>query len=106
MNTFRTGLLLAGLTGLFLAIGYLLGGQSGMLLAFLFAVPNGADGLPDNAGVGGGGVAYIFTSSLGVGLAGFVLFISAAGQFFCTTACMTSASRMTLVRRVRCGRRA
>jgi heat shock protein HtpX len=37
MNTLRTGLLLAGLTGLFLAIGYLMGGQSGMLLAFLFA---------------------------------------------------------------------
>jgi heat shock protein HtpX len=37
MNTFRTGLLLAGLTGLFLAIGYLMGGQNGMLLAFLFA---------------------------------------------------------------------
>ena len=29
-----------------------------LLLCFLFAVPNGADGLPDNAGVGGGGVAY------------------------------------------------
>jgi heat shock protein HtpX len=37
MNTFRTGLLLAGLTGLFLAIGYLMGGQNGMMLAFLFA---------------------------------------------------------------------
>lgn len=37
MNTFRTGLLLAGLTGLFLAIGYLVGGQGGMVLAFLFA---------------------------------------------------------------------
>jgi heat shock protein HtpX len=37
MNTFRTGLLLAGLTGLFLAIGYLMGGQGGMVLAFLFA---------------------------------------------------------------------
>ena len=66
-----------------------------LLLAFLFAVPNGADGLPDNAGVGGGGVAYIFTAALGTGLAGLVLFISACGQFFCTTACMTSASRMT-----------
>ncbi len=65
-----------------------------LLLAFLFAIPNGADGLPDNAGVGGGGVAYIFTSSLGATLAALVLFISAAGQFFCTTACMTSASRM------------
>ncbi len=66
-----------------------------LLLAFLFAVPNGSDGLPDNAGVGGGGVAYIFTESLGTNLAGLVLLISAAGQFFCTTACMTSASRMT-----------
>jgi amino acid transporter len=66
-----------------------------LLLAFLFAVPNGADGQPDNAGVGGGGVAYIFTESLGTNLAGLVLLISAAGQFFCTTACMTSASRMT-----------
>jgi heat shock protein HtpX len=37
MNTFRTGLLLAGLTGLFLAVGYLIGGQGGMVLAFLFA---------------------------------------------------------------------
>ena len=37
MNTFRTGLLLAGLTGLFLAVGYLMGGQGGMVLAFLFA---------------------------------------------------------------------
>ena len=37
MNTFRTGLLLACLTGLFLAIGYLIGGQGGMVLAFLFA---------------------------------------------------------------------
>jgi len=37
MNTFRTGLLLAGLTGLFLAVGYLIGGQGGMMLAFLFA---------------------------------------------------------------------
>jgi heat shock protein HtpX len=37
MNTFRTGLLLAAMTGLFLAIGYLMGGQRGMLLAFIFA---------------------------------------------------------------------
>jgi hypothetical protein len=27
MNTMRTGLLLAGMTGLFLAVGYLIGGQ-------------------------------------------------------------------------------
>src|SRR3569832_787906 len=37
MNLFRTGILMAGLTGLFLAIGYLIGGQSGMVMAFLFA---------------------------------------------------------------------
>ncbi len=37
MNVARTGLLLAGLTGLFLAVGYLIGGQQGMLIAFVFA---------------------------------------------------------------------
>ena len=36
-----------------------------LLLAFLFAIPDDATGNPDNAGVGGGGVAYIFTSSAG-----------------------------------------
>jgi heat shock protein HtpX len=38
MNLFRTGILMAALTGLFLAIGYLIGGQSGMAIAFLFAL--------------------------------------------------------------------
>jgi heat shock protein HtpX len=37
MNTLRTGLLLAAMTGLFLAAGYLLGGQSGMVMAFMLA---------------------------------------------------------------------
>ncbi len=37
MNLFRTGLLMAAMTGLFLAIGYVIGGQSGMVMAFLFA---------------------------------------------------------------------
>jgi heat shock protein HtpX len=37
MNVFRTGLLMAALTGLFVAIGYVIGGQTGMLIAFLFA---------------------------------------------------------------------
>ena len=37
MNYVRTALLLAALTGLFLAVGYLLGGASGMAIAFLFA---------------------------------------------------------------------
>ena len=66
-----------------------------ILLAFLFAIPDDASGNPDNAGVGAGGVAYIFTSALDTNLAAVVLGISAIGQFFCTTACMTSASRMT-----------
>jgi heat shock protein HtpX len=38
MSYFRTALLLAVLTGFFLAIGYLLGGQSGLLIALLFAL--------------------------------------------------------------------
>ena len=37
MNYARTGVLLAGLTGLFLAIGYLIGGQAGMLIALAIA---------------------------------------------------------------------
>ena len=38
MNFMRTGLLLAGLTGLFLAVGYLIGGQAGMLIALAFSI--------------------------------------------------------------------
>lgn len=38
MNYFRTGLLLAALTGLFVAVGYVIGGSGGMLIAFLIAV--------------------------------------------------------------------
>lgn len=38
MNLFRTGLLMALMTGLFLVIGYLIGGGPGMVIAFLFAV--------------------------------------------------------------------
>jgi heat shock protein HtpX len=37
MNVFRTGLLMAALTGLFLAVGFVIGGAPGMLIAFLFA---------------------------------------------------------------------
>ena len=37
MNTLRTAILMAFMTGLFIAIGYLIGGQSGMVIAFLFA---------------------------------------------------------------------
>ncbi len=38
MNYFRTGLLLVALTGLFVGIGYLLGGGGGMAIAFLLAL--------------------------------------------------------------------
>lgn len=38
MAYFRTSVLLAGLTALFLAIGYMLGGEGGMMIALLFAL--------------------------------------------------------------------
>jgi len=38
MNYARTALLLAAMTGLFLGVGYLIGGQSGMVIAFLIAL--------------------------------------------------------------------
>jgi heat shock protein HtpX len=37
MNIVRTGLLMAGLTGLFLVTGFFVGGQVGIFVAFLFA---------------------------------------------------------------------
>ena len=38
MGYFRTALLLAGMTGLFLAVGYLLGGSGGLVIAFMVAL--------------------------------------------------------------------
>lgn len=38
MNYLRTGILLAGMTALFLAVGYMIGGTGGMVFAFLFAI--------------------------------------------------------------------
>ncbi len=38
MNTLRTGVLLAGLTGLFLAVGFLIGGEGGLVIAFVLAL--------------------------------------------------------------------
>jgi len=37
MNVLRTGVLMALMTGLFLVVGFLIGGQIGMVIAFLFA---------------------------------------------------------------------
>ena len=60
-----------------------------LLLSFLFAVQN-----PTDVTNGGGGVATIFTEALTSGWASAILVIAAAGQLFCTFACMTSCSRM------------
>jgi amino acid transporter len=84
----------AAARGIWQSIAYSALGGYILLLAVVFAVPNDDSGNPDNAGVGAGGVAYIFTSALGSNWAALVLFISAAGQLFCATSCMTSASRM------------
>ena len=61
-----------------------------LLLAFLYAVQD-----PEAVTAGGGGVAVIFAQALDAKWAGAVLMIAAIGQFFCSTACMTSTSRMT-----------
>ncbi|MBV9920802.1 MAG: amino acid permease, partial [Pseudonocardia sp.] len=60
-----------------------------LLLSFLFAVQD-----EDKVTSGGGGVALIINQALSSNWAGTVLFISTAGQFFCTVACMTSTTRM------------
>ncbi len=64
--------------------GYLL------LLAFLFAVQD-----PQGVSDGFGAVDVIFGQALPDGWHFLILLISTAGQLFCTTACLTSASRMT-----------
>ncbi len=60
-----------------------------LLLSFLFAVQN-----PEEVTAGGGGVSVIFNQALSSNWAFLVLIIASIGQFFCTTACMTSTSRM------------
>jgi amino acid transporter len=85
----------AAAKGIWRSIFYSVIGGYILLLCVTFAIPNLPNGQPDNAGVGGGGVAYIFVQSMGSHWATFVLFISASAQFFCATSCMTSASRMT-----------
>lgn len=42
MNTLRTGMLLAALTALFMGVGLLLGGATGMILALVFAIGTNA----------------------------------------------------------------
>ncbi|BBY16600.1 amino acid permease [Mycolicibacterium litorale] len=60
-----------------------------LLLTFLFAVQDA-----DEVSAGGGAVVTIFNQAMDSTWVAIVLLISTAGQFFCTTACQTSASRM------------
>ncbi|MCX6461907.1 MAG: amino acid permease [Actinobacteria bacterium] len=60
-----------------------------LLLAFLFAVQD-----PAAVSAGGGGVQVILDQALTPFMSGSVLLIATLGQLFCTTACLTSASRM------------
>ncbi|MCD9199760.1 amino acid permease [Aeromicrobium wangtongii] len=76
--------------GIWRSIAYSALGGWVLLLAFLFAVQD-KDGVTE----GGGAVDVIFSQALPEGWHFIVLAISTAGQFFCTVACLTSASRMT-----------
>ena len=38
MNYFRTAMLLAGMTALFMGCGYMIGGEAGMLIALIIAI--------------------------------------------------------------------
>ncbi len=60
-----------------------------LLLSFLFAVQD-----VDAVTAGGGLVQVIFAQAMDSQWVAIILLISSAGQFFCTTACQTSASRM------------
>jgi amino acid transporter len=85
-----TGAAMGAAKGIWQSIFYSAIGGWVLLLAFLFAVQD-----PDAVTAGGGGVDLIFGQALPQGWHVVVLFISTAGQFFCTTSCLTSASRMT-----------
>ncbi len=76
--------------GIWRSIFYSAIGGYVLLLAFVFAVQD-----PAKITAGGGGVDLIFGQALGEGWHFVVLLISTAGQLFCCTACLTSASRMT-----------
>lgn len=76
--------------GIWQSIAYSAIGGWVLLLAFLFAVQS-----PAGVTKGAGGVDVIFGQALPKWWHFAVLFISTAGQLFCTTACLTSASRMT-----------
>ncbi len=76
--------------GIWRSIFYSAIGGYALLLAFLFAVQD-VQGVND----GFGAVDVIFGQALPEGWHFLILLISTAGQLFCATACLTSASRMT-----------
>ncbi|MEO7943945.1 MAG: amino acid permease [Marmoricola sp.] len=76
--------------GIWRSIFYSAVGGYVLLLSFVFAVQD-VDGLNE----GFGAVDVIFGQALPDGWHFLILLISTAGQLFCTTACLTSASRMT-----------
>ena len=76
--------------GIWRSIFYSAVGGYVLLLAFVFAVQD-----PGGVSKGFGNVDVIFTQALPEGWHFIILVISTAGQLFCTTACLTSASRMT-----------
>lgn len=84
----------AAAQGIWRSILYSVIGGYILLLCVVFAIPDNAQGEPDNA-LAGRGVAGIFVEALGTNWATLVLFVSAAAQLFCATSCLTSASRMT-----------
>jgi amino acid transporter len=76
--------------GIWRSIFYSAIGGYVLLLAFVFAVQD-----VDGVNKGFGAVDVIFGQALPEGWHFLVLLISTAGQLFCATACLTSASRMT-----------
>jgi amino acid transporter len=75
--------------GIWRSIFYSAIGGYVLLLSFLFAVQD-----PEGVSAGGGGVQVIFDQALTPTMSGLILLIATIGQLFCTTACLTSASRM------------
>lgn len=65
-----------------------------LLLSFLFAVQD-PDGVTAGINSGLNGADVIFGQALSDGWHILILVISTAGQLFCATACLTSASRMS-----------
>jgi amino acid transporter len=84
----------AAAQGIWRSIFYSAVGGWILLLALLFAVQD-QQAVTDGINVGAYGSNVILDQALSLGAHKVVIAISAFGQLFCTTACLTSASRMT-----------